>query len=144
MMGCYEILFKFQQGYIIMTYLGIVTHFVFGSWVVIAFSSSSKPLFFFNFFTKLLTAFSQYLSSPSPFFHPSSFLTMGGVKGNREVIIGILLVRHGMLLCHKVNTLELKKQLFVYSIVISKIFKWVQYRKINRKRQDGGNFSVQI
>ena len=61
-------------------------HLVVGSCVVIAFSNSSKPPVFFNFFTKLFTAFSLHLSSPSPFFHPKSRFTIGGVNGSIDVI----------------------------------------------------------
>lgn len=69
-------------------YLGIVMHLVLQLWVVMAFSSSSRPVDFFNFLTRLLTAFSLHLSSPSAFFQPSSRLTIGGLKlGSIEVII---------------------------------------------------------
>ena len=70
------------------TYLGILIHLVFWSWLVMAFSNSSSPPPFFSFFTKLLTAFSDHLSSFSfsPFFQPRSLLTTGGVKGIKEVI----------------------------------------------------------
>lgn len=61
-------------------------HLVVGSCAVIAFSNSSKPPVFFSFFTKLFTAFSLHLSSPSPFFHPKSRFTIGGVNGSIDVI----------------------------------------------------------
>jgi len=62
-------------------------HFVLGSLVIIAFSSSSKPPLFFNFLTRLLTAFSDHFSSlsASPFFQPNNFFTMGGVNWSMEV-----------------------------------------------------------
>lgn len=70
------------------TYLGIVMHLVLQFCVVMAFSSSSRPADFFNFLTKLLTAFSLHLSSLSAFFQPSNRLTIGGLKlGSIEVII---------------------------------------------------------
>ena len=70
-------------------YLGIVMHFVFASWVVIAFSRSSNPPVFLSFFTKLFTAFSDHFSSLSlsPFFHLSNCFTIGGVNGNIDVVI---------------------------------------------------------
>ena len=71
------------------THLGIVMHLVFGSWVEIAFSSSSSPPPFLSFFTKLFTAFSVHLSSLSlsDFFQPSNRLTTGGGgNGNMDVI----------------------------------------------------------
>ena len=70
-------------------YLGIVMHFVFTSWVVIAFSRSSNPPVFLSFFTKLFTAFSDHFSSLSlsPFFQPSNRFTIGGVNGNIDVVI---------------------------------------------------------
>ena len=70
-------------------YLGIVIHFVFKSWVVIAFSNSSTPPLFFNFFTRLLTAFSDHLSSfsMSPFFQPKRRLTIGGVNCGRADVM---------------------------------------------------------
>lgn len=67
-------------------YLGIVTHLVYGFCVDIAFSSSSSALDFFNFFTKLLTAFSDHLpsidESSFPFFHANKRFTIGGVNGS--------------------------------------------------------------
>lgn len=81
------------------SYLGIVTHLVLPFCVVIAFSSSSSWPVFFNFFTKLFTAFSHHFSScpfcsplPAPpgtlvdFFQPKSRFTTGGVNGNMEDI----------------------------------------------------------
>lgn len=69
-------------------YLGIVMHLVLQLCVVIAFSSSSRPADFLSFFTRLLTAFSLHLSSPSAFFQPSSRFTIGGLKlDSIEVII---------------------------------------------------------
>ena len=69
-------------------YLGMVMHLVLQLCVVMAFSSSSRPADFLSFFTRLLTAFSLHLSSPSAFFQPSSRLTIGGLKlGSIEVII---------------------------------------------------------
>lgn len=58
---------------------------VFGSSVVTAVSSSSRPPDFLSFFTRLLTAFSLHLSSPSPFLKLSSLFTTGGVKGNMDI-----------------------------------------------------------
>ena len=50
----------------------MVTHLVLVSWVVSAFSSSSKPPIFFSFFTRLFTAFSgQILSFLSSLFFRS-------------------------------------------------------------------------
>lgn len=67
-------------------YLGIVTHLVWLFCVEIAFSSSSKAPLFFNFFTRLLTAFSDHFpsidDSSLPFFHASKRFTTGGVNGN--------------------------------------------------------------
>lgn len=78
-------------------YLGMVTHLVLQFCVVMAFSSSSSWAVFFNFFTRLFTAFSHHFSSwpfcsplPAPlgpvvvFFHPSSLFTTGGVNGKME------------------------------------------------------------
>lgn len=63
-------------------------HFVLQLCVVMAFSSSSRPLDFLSFLTRLLTAFSLHLSSPSAFFQPNSRLIIGGLKlGSMEVII---------------------------------------------------------
>lgn len=69
--------------------------------VVIAFSSSSSWPVFFNFFTKLFTAFSHHFSSwpfcsppPAPpgplvdFFQPNNLFTTGGVNGKMEDILG--------------------------------------------------------
>lgn len=70
-------------------YLGMVMHFVLIFWVVMAFSSSSSCPVFFSFFTRLLTAFSHHFSSwpfCSPFFHPKSRLTIGGVKGKIDIL----------------------------------------------------------
>lgn len=74
-------------------YLGIVMHLVDVSCVLIAFFSSSNPPVFFSFFTKLLTAFSDHLSTSelSPFFHPNKVLTIGGVNGERVVILSFLI-----------------------------------------------------
>lgn len=68
-------------------------HFVDVSCVLIAFFSSSKPPVFFSFFTKLLTAFSDHLSTSelSPFFHPNKVFTIGGVNGERVVILSFLI-----------------------------------------------------
>ena len=67
-------------------------HLVCASWVVMAFSSSSTIPLFFSFFTRLLTAFSDHLASCSflavPSRHSRSRLTIGGVKGNIEVMFG--------------------------------------------------------
>lgn len=78
----------------------MVTHLVLQFCVVIAFSSSSSCPVFFNFFTKLFTAFSHHFSScpfcsppPAPpgplvdFFQPSSLFTTGGVNGKMEDIL---------------------------------------------------------
>ena len=46
---------------------------------------SSAPLFFLSFLTRASTAFSAHFSSSSPCFQPSSFLTAGEVKENREL-----------------------------------------------------------
>lgn len=57
--------------------------------VVMAFSSSSNCPVFFNFFTRLLTAFSHHFSScpfSSPFFQPRSLFTIGGVNGNMDIL----------------------------------------------------------
>lgn len=70
-------------------YLGIVIHLVLGSWLETDFSSSSKPPVFLSFLTKLLTAFSLHLSSPSAFFQPRRRFTTGSVKGRMDVIIDI-------------------------------------------------------
>jgi len=68
----------------------MVIHLVLESCVVMAFSSSSKVLFFFNFLTKDLTAFSDHFSScsflGSPLRQPSRRFTIGGVKGNMELM----------------------------------------------------------
>lgn len=67
-------------------YLGIVTHLVYEFCVEIAFSSSSSALDFFNFFTRLFTAFSDHFpsidESSLPFFHANRRFTIGGVNGN--------------------------------------------------------------
>ena len=73
--------------YITSTNLGIVMHFVCGSCVEMAFSSSSSPPVFLSFFTRLFTAFSDHLSSVSSFFQPNKRLTIGGVNVRREVIL---------------------------------------------------------
>lgn len=58
--------------------LGIVIQFEFSLCDESARSKSSiTPFRFFNFFTKLSTAFSAHLSSSSPCFHPNSFFTAG-------------------------------------------------------------------
>lgn len=75
-------------------------HFVWTFCVVMAFSNSSNCPVFFNFFTRLLTAFSHHFSScpfcsppPAPpgplddFFQPSSLFTTGGVNGKMEDIL---------------------------------------------------------
>lgn len=79
----------------------MVTHLVLLFWVEIAFSSSSRAPDFFNFLTKLLTAFSDHLSSamdePSGhFFQPNRRFTTGGVKGNMPAMSkrSLLLSRH--------------------------------------------------
>lgn len=63
-----------------------MTHLVYGFCVDIAFSNSSSALDFFNFFTKLLTAFSDHFpsidESSFPFFHANNRFTIGGVKGS--------------------------------------------------------------
>ncbi len=68
----------------------MVTHFVFGSCVVMAVSKTSNVPFFLSFFTSDLTAFSLHFSScsdrGSPFRKPKSLLTMGGENGNRDDI----------------------------------------------------------
>ena len=70
--------------------LAIVIHLVLESWVVMAFSNSSKVLFFLSFFTNDLTAFSDHFSScsflASPLRHPRRRFTIGGVNGNMEVM----------------------------------------------------------
>ena len=70
--------------------LAIVIHLVLESWVDMAFSSSSKVLFFLSFFTNDLTAFSDHFSScsflASPLRHPRRRFTIGGVNGNMEVM----------------------------------------------------------
>ena len=63
-------------------------HLVFESPVVTAFSNSSRPPVFLSFLTKLLTAFSDHLSSfSSPFLQAKSRFTIGGVKGENWVIV---------------------------------------------------------
>lgn len=47
-------------------------------------SASNAPFFFFNFFTRLSTAFSAHFSSSSPCFHPSKRFTAGEVKENND------------------------------------------------------------
>ena len=71
------------------SYLGIVMHFVLESCCVTAFSSSSRPPVLFSFLTKLFTAFSDHLSSlsASPFFKLRSLFTIGGVKGEKVVMV---------------------------------------------------------
>ena len=72
------------------TYLGIVTHFVLWFCEEMARSSSSKAPDFFNFLTKLFTAFSHHLSSASvPFFHPNKRFTTGGVNDGSIPLITI-------------------------------------------------------
>lgn len=73
----------------LVAYLGIVIHFVLIFCVVMAFSNSSSCPVFFNFFTRLFTAFSHHFSSCpfcSPFFQPKSLFTMGGVKGRIDIL----------------------------------------------------------
>ena len=77
-----------------MIYLGIVIHLVWAFCSLIDFSNSSIPPLFFNFFTKLFTAFSLHLSSPSPFFHPNKRLTTGDANGKIEVILCKMTVNH--------------------------------------------------
>lgn len=63
-------------------------HLVLIFWVVMAFSNSSSCPVFFNFFTRLFTAFSHHFSSCpfcSPFFQPRSLFTIGGVKGSIDI-----------------------------------------------------------
>lgn len=83
-----NLLFITQKKAGLQTHLGIVMHFVLGSWVDRAFVNSSNPPVFFSFLTRLFTAFSDHLSSLScsPFFHANKRLTIGGVKGEIEVI----------------------------------------------------------
>lgn len=79
----------FCRGFYPRTHLGMVIHLVLAFWVVMAFSSSSSCPVFFSFFTRLLTAFSHHFSSwlfCSPFFHPKSLFTMGGVKGKIDIV----------------------------------------------------------
>lgn len=72
---------------------GIVTHFDGCPGHDRALSNSSMaPLRFFNFFTKLSTAFSAHFSSSSPCFQPSNFLTAGLVKENRLLRLDIVLL----------------------------------------------------
>lgn len=74
-------------------YLGMVMHLVLMFCVVMAFSSSSSCPVFLSFFTRLLTAFSHHFSSwpfCSPFFQPSSRLTMGGVNGRIDISSEVL------------------------------------------------------
>lgn len=81
------------------TYLGIVTHFVFWFWDEMARSSSSNAPDFFNFFTKLFTAFSHHLSSASlPFFQPNKRFTTGGVNDGSITFITQLSTAHISLL----------------------------------------------
>lgn len=64
-------------------------HFVLTFCVVMAFSNSSSCPVFFNFFTRLFTAFSHHFSSCpfcSPFFQPRSLFTIGGVNGNMDIL----------------------------------------------------------
>ena len=70
-------------------YLVIRIHLVLESPVVTAFSNSSRPPVFLSFLTKLLTAFSDHLSSfsLSPFLQAKSRLTIGGVNGENCVIL---------------------------------------------------------
>lgn len=80
------------HGHCQQTHLGIVMHFVLIFCVVMAFSSSSSCPVFFSFFTKLFTAFSDHFSSwpfCSPFFHPKSLFTMGGVKGRIDILSSV-------------------------------------------------------
>ena len=74
------------------TNLGIVMHFVLESWVVSAFSSSSKPPIFFSFFTKLFTAFSGHILSdlPSLFFRSRRRLITGADGWKTDDITDIL------------------------------------------------------
>lgn len=68
------------------SYLGMVMHLVLGSWLAMAFSSSSRPPDFLSFLTRLRTAFSLHLSSHSPFFQPRSRFTIGGENGSIDDI----------------------------------------------------------
>ena len=91
---------EYHKSHVKRPYLGMVTHLVLQFCVVMAFSSSSSWPVFFNFFTRLFTAFSHHFSScpfcsppPAPpgpladFFQPSSLLTTGGVNGRMEDIL---------------------------------------------------------
>ena len=48
-------------------------------------NSSNAPFVFFNFLTRVSTAFSAHRSSSSPCFQPSSRFTAGDVKLKREL-----------------------------------------------------------
>lgn len=87
-------------------------HLVLQLCVVMAFSSSSRPVDFFNFFTRLFTAFSLHLSSPSDFFQPSNRLTIGGLKlDSIEVMICVTRLtrdpHRAVSTCHHTNKFPL-------------------------------------
>ena len=104
-------------------YLGIVMHLVDVSCVLIAFFSSSSPPVFFNFFTKLFTAFSDHLSTSelSPFFHPSKVFTIGGVKGERVVIL-FLVKTHFSTTVTQILAISTHCLLFLHSRVVYLFF----------------------
>lgn len=106
-----------------LAYLGIVMHLVDVSCVLIAFFSSSSPPVFFNFFTKLFTAFSDHLSTSelSPFFHPSKVFTIGGVKGDRVVIL-FLVKTHFNTTVTQILAISTHCLLFLHSRVVYLFF----------------------
>lgn len=72
---------------------GIVTHFDGIPGADSARSRSSMaPFRFFNFLTKLSTAFSAHFSSSSPCFQPSNFFTAGLVNENKLFKFDIVLL----------------------------------------------------
>lgn len=129
-------------------YLGIVMHLVDVSCVLIAFFSSSSPPVFFNFFTKLFTAFSDHLSTSelSPFFHPSKVFTIGGVKGERVVIL-FLVKTHFNTTVTQILAISTHCLLFLHSRVVYLFFHrmrtWVRrlasYTAILWRRSIGGS-----
>ena len=111
-----------------------------------AFSNSSKVLFFLSFFTNDLTAFSDHFSScsflASPLRHPRRRFTIGGVNGNMEVMPRPLLNNRPRPIPAKLRNqswwifllfsskIKAKTRL-VYSLIKKKLVNWHKGEKIS-------------
>ena len=117
----------------------MVIHLVLESCVVMAFSSSSKVLFFFNFLTKDLTAFSDHFSScsflGSPLRQPSRRFTISKDQFQQQYYRKVRQMA-SIVESHKNHRKSQKITKFTKIIKFDKITKIIKITKFTKKNHE--------